>query len=74
VDHGQGLESIYLHMSRLAVKEGDVVHQGGVVGYAGSTGRSTAPHLHWNLFANGVAVNPLQWVRLEPCAKAPAKK
>jgi murein DD-endopeptidase MepM/ murein hydrolase activator NlpD len=67
VDHGQGLESIYLHMSRLAVKEGDVVRQGDVVGYAGSTGRSTAPHLHWNLFANGVAVNPLQWVRLQPC-------
>jgi murein DD-endopeptidase MepM/ murein hydrolase activator NlpD len=73
VDHGQGLESIYLHMSRLAVKEGDVVRQGDVVGYAGSTGRSTAPHLHWNLFANGVAVNPLQWVKLQPCAQ-PAKR
>jgi murein DD-endopeptidase MepM/ murein hydrolase activator NlpD len=73
VDHGQGLESIYLHMSRLAVKEGDVLHKGDVVGYAGSTGRSTAPHLHWNLYAYGVAVNPLQWVKLTPCAK-PARK
>jgi murein DD-endopeptidase MepM/ murein hydrolase activator NlpD len=73
VDHGQGLESIYLHMSRFAVKEGDVVRQGDIVGYAGSTGRSTAPHLHWNLFANGVGVNPLQWVKLEPCVKPKAK-
>jgi murein DD-endopeptidase MepM/ murein hydrolase activator NlpD len=73
VDHGQGLESIYLHMSRLAVKDGDVVKQGDTVGYAGSTGRSTAPHLHWNLYANGVAVNPLQWVKLGPCVKPPAK-
>lgn len=69
VDHGQGLESIYLHMSRLAVKEGDVVRQGDTLGYAGSTGRSTAPHLHWSLYANGVGVNPLQWVSLRPCAK-----
>jgi len=74
VDHGQGLESIYLHMSRLAVKEGDTVRQGDTVGFAGSTGRSTAPHLHWNLFANGVPVNPLEWVTLAPCQKPPSKK
>ncbi len=74
VDHGQGLESIYLHMSRLAVKDGDVVRQGDMLGYAGSTGRSTAPHLHWNLFANGVAVNPLQWVKLAQCPKPAPKR
>ncbi len=72
VDHGQGLESIYLHMSQLAVKDGDTVNRGDVLGYAGSTGRSTAPHLHWNLYVNGIPVNPLQWVSLKPCAK-PAK-
>jgi len=73
IDHGQGLTSTYLHMSRFAVKEGDAIKQGDVIGYVGSTGRSTGPHLHWNLFANGVPVNPLQWVALKPCA-APVRR
>jgi murein DD-endopeptidase MepM/ murein hydrolase activator NlpD len=74
VDHGQGLVSIYLHMSGFAVKEGQAVRQGDVIGYIGSTGRSTAPHLHWSLYANGVAVSPLQWVKLKPCAVPAAKR
>jgi murein DD-endopeptidase MepM/ murein hydrolase activator NlpD len=72
IDHGQGLDSIYLHMSRLAVTEGATVKKGDVVGYVGSTGRSTAPHLHWTLYVNGVTVNPLDWVKVAPCA-APKK-
>ncbi|HEX4809164.1 MAG TPA: M23 family metallopeptidase, partial [Bryobacteraceae bacterium] len=68
IDHGQGLESIYLHMSKFAVKEGDEVGRGDVIGYIGSTGRATGPHLHWTLYANGEAVNPLQWVHTSPCA------
>lgn len=67
VDHGQGLESIYLHMSKFAVGEGAKVKQGDVIGYVGSTGRSTAPHLHWGVYANGVAVNPAQWIDAKPC-------
>jgi murein DD-endopeptidase MepM/ murein hydrolase activator NlpD len=74
IDHGQGLETMYLHMSGFAVKEGAEVKQGDVVGYVGSTGRSTAPHLHWSIFANGVAVNPAQWLNLKACAAAPAAK
>ena len=70
IDHGQGLESMYLHLSRFAVAEGAVVKKGDVIGYSGSTGRSNAPHLHWSLYANGVPVNPLQWVELKAC---PAK-
>lgn len=70
VDHGQGLASIYLHMSRIAVAEGDSVKKGDVVGYVGSTGRSTAPHLHWALYANGLSVNPLDWVSVAPCSAA----
>jgi murein DD-endopeptidase MepM/ murein hydrolase activator NlpD len=62
VDHGQGLESIYLHMSSFKAKEGDIVKEGDVIGYVGSTGRSTAPHLHWTLYANGQPINPLQWI------------
>jgi murein DD-endopeptidase MepM/ murein hydrolase activator NlpD len=68
IDHGQGVASIYLHMSRFAVAEGSAVKQGDVIGYVGSTGRSTAPHLHWSLYVNGVAVNPGQWVQVKPCA------
>jgi murein DD-endopeptidase MepM/ murein hydrolase activator NlpD len=76
VDHGQGVGSIYLHLSRFAVEEGAQVKQGDVIGYVGSTGRSNAPHLHWSLYVNGVAVNPGQWVTVKPCvaAKAPKRK
>jgi murein DD-endopeptidase MepM/ murein hydrolase activator NlpD len=75
IDHGQGLESIYLHMSKLAVTEGATVKMGDVIGYVGSTGRSNAPHLHWSLYVNSEPVNPLDWVRVSPCAAAkPAAK
>ena len=72
IDHGQGLLSIYLHQSKLAAMPGTVVHKGDIIGYAGSTGRSTAPHLHWAMYVNGVAVNPQQWVSLKACP-APKK-
>ncbi len=67
IDHGQGLESIYMHLSKLATREGVAVEKGEVIGYVGSTGRSTGPHLHWALLANGVQVNPRQWVVVRPC-------
>ncbi len=69
IDHGQGLESMYLHMSRLAVAPGASVHRGDILGYAGSTGRSTGPHLHWVLSVNGINVNPAQWMKLQPCPR-----
>lgn len=74
IDHGQGVGSIYLHMSRFAVEEGANVKKGDVIGYIGSTGRSNGPHLHWSLYVNGFAVNPGQWVEVKPCAAPPAKK
>jgi murein DD-endopeptidase MepM/ murein hydrolase activator NlpD len=67
IDHGQGVGSIYLHMSKFAVAEGATVRKGDVIGYVGSTGRSNGPHLHWSLYVNGVAVNPGQWVTVKPC-------
>jgi murein DD-endopeptidase MepM/ murein hydrolase activator NlpD len=73
IDHGQGLESMYLHMSKFAVAEGATVKKGDIVGYVGSTGRSTAPHLHWTLYVNGVPVNPLEWVRVQPCSAGKPK-
>lgn len=69
LDHGQGVETLYMHMSKLAVEPGAQVKQGDVIGYVGSTGRSNGPHLHWTLYVNSVQVNPGQWVKLTPCAK-----
>jgi murein DD-endopeptidase MepM/ murein hydrolase activator NlpD len=72
IDHGQGITSTYLHMSKIVAHEAAAVRKGDVIGYVGTTGRSTAPHLHWGIAVNGVHVNPAQWVKLEPCA--PARK
>jgi murein DD-endopeptidase MepM/ murein hydrolase activator NlpD len=68
IDHGQGVETIYLHMSKFATTEGAMVHAGDVIGYVGSTGRSTGPHLHWSMYVNGVPVNPTQWIHMQECA------
>ena len=73
IDHGQGLESMYLHMSRLVATPGAAVQRGDILGYAGSTGRSTGPHLHWVLYVNSINVNPAQWVKLDSCPR-PSKK
>jgi murein DD-endopeptidase MepM/ murein hydrolase activator NlpD len=56
--HGGGIASGYGHMSRIAVAPGERVRRGQVIGYVGSTGMSTGPHLHWEVWRNGVAVNP----------------
>ena len=74
IDHGQGLESMYLHMSRFVVTSGAPVQRGDILGYAGSTGRSTGPHLHWVLYVNGINVNPAQWVKLQPCTRTPKNR
>lgn len=58
LDHGGGLQTRYGHMSRLAVMPGQQVRKGEVIGYVGSTGRSTGPHLHYEIRVNGQAVNP----------------
>jgi murein DD-endopeptidase MepM/ murein hydrolase activator NlpD len=62
IDHGQGVTSLYIHMSKLAVPEGTQVRQGDVVGYVGATGFATGPHLHWQISVNGVPVNPDEWL------------
>lgn len=58
LDHGGGLATGYGHMSRIVVRAGSRVSQGQVIGYVGSTGLSTGPHLHYELWKNGVPVNP----------------
>ncbi|MBV6625518.1 MAG: M23 family metallopeptidase [Rivularia sp. (in: Bacteria)] len=61
IDHGQGVTSIYMHLNRINVKEGDMVKPGQLIGGIGSTGASTGPHLHWGLYVNGQAVDPVPW-------------
>ncbi len=56
--HGGGIGTGYGHMSRIAVRPGTRVAAGQVIGYIGSTGLSTGPHLHWEVWKNGIAVNP----------------
>lgn len=58
LSHSGGLSTSYSHMSRITVKPGTRVRQGQVIGYVGSTGLSTGPHLHYELYRNGAAINP----------------
>ena len=58
VDHGMGLSSAFLHLSRTSVRVGDRVRQGQEIGRVGMTGRATGPHLHWSVVWNGVKVDP----------------
>jgi biotin carboxyl carrier protein len=59
IDHGMGLNSAFLHLSRIAVREGDRVRKGQLVGAIGSTGRATGPHLHWAMKWKGARVDPM---------------
>ena len=63
IDHGWGLYTLYAHQSALHVSPGDSVAVGQVIGAVGATGRSTGPHLHWEVWLNGVNVEPMQWVQ-----------
>jgi murein DD-endopeptidase MepM/ murein hydrolase activator NlpD len=64
LDHGQGLLTLYMHLSRIAVHEGDIVAGGQVLGETGATGRVTGPHLHMSALWQGVAVDPLSLTQL----------
>ncbi|MDY6782306.1 MAG: M23 family metallopeptidase [Cyanobacteriota bacterium] len=61
IDHGQGVLSIFLHLSKIYFREGDVVRAGQPIGAVGSTGSSTGPHLHWGLYVHGNAIDPVPW-------------
>jgi len=62
VDHGDGFSTVYLHMTHYIVDVGDYVSQGETLGYMGSTGVSSGPHLHLTMYYNGNAVNPAEYI------------
>ncbi len=63
IDHGWGIFSGYWHQNQILVKEGDKVKQGDVIGLVGGTGRVTGAHLHFEIWAGGVQVQPLDWLQ-----------
>lgn len=62
IDHGSGLGTLYGHQSTLGVQTGDVVKRGQIIGFVGSTGKSTGPHLHWEVRQFGQPINPVPFL------------
>lgn len=73
LEHGASLETRYGHMSRLNVAAGQQVHKGDIVGYVGTTGRSTGPHLHYEVRVDGAAVNPLAYMQSDDNSRSTAR-
>ncbi len=65
IDHGNGFETYYGHLSKISVKKGQKVAAGDIIGKIGSTGRSTGPHLHYEIHRNGKILNPKSYLSLE---------
>jgi murein DD-endopeptidase MepM/ murein hydrolase activator NlpD len=63
IKHRDGYATIYSHLSRIKTKLGKEVNKGDVIGYVGNTGRSTGPHLHFGVYRNGRAINPMRMVK-----------
>lgn len=62
IDHGWGVYSGIWHQSKILVSEGDTIETGQLIGEIGGTGRVTGPHLHWEIWVNGIQVEPLDWM------------
>jgi len=63
IDHGLGIYTTYMHLNEILVEQGTVVESGQLIGIIGTTGRSTGPHLHFEVDIQGTPVNPLTWLR-----------
>lgn len=62
IDHGAGIVTLYAHMQRINIKSGQEVSRGELVGYIGNTGRTTGPHLHYEVRLNGIPVDPIRYI------------
>ena len=74
IDHGNGLTTRYGHLSKIEAEVGDIVTRGKLIGYIGSTGRSTGPHLHFELRLNDKPINPRHFLPQEPADLASIEK
>jgi murein DD-endopeptidase MepM/ murein hydrolase activator NlpD len=63
IDHGYGISTSYLHLSKTAVQKGTRVKRGNVIGHVGDTGRSSGAHLHYCVSVNNVPVNPRKYLK-----------
>jgi len=65
IDHGQGIYTMFFHLSKVLVRQGQEVKKGDTIALVGSTGRSTGPHLHWGVRMQGARVDPLELIKLK---------
>ena len=63
IDHGGGITTRFAHLSKIVAKKGQTVAKGDIIGQTGSTGRSTGPHLHYEIRVNGRAIDPMTFIR-----------
>jgi len=64
LDHGFGYQTLYGHMTRVNVEQGQEVKAGDLIGYMGSTGRSTGPHVHYEIRKDGIDIDPMPYLKL----------
>lgn len=62
IDHGWGVYTAYVHQSEIFVEPGDIIEPGQLIGLGGEKGRVTGPQLHWEVWAGGVQVDPVDWL------------
>ncbi len=65
LNHGQGIYTMFFHLSKILVKPGQVVKKGDVIALVGATGRATGPHLHWGVRVQGARIDPLELIHLK---------
>jgi len=74
IEHGQGLITLYAHLNKILVEKGSLVEQGSLIAEVGATGRASGPHLHWGVYLNQVAVDPLLFIDESTAAQLVAGK